>query len=214
MACSRPAQLRKLGVSFDGCRSGRWRAADAQPLGSNHKVHIFEGYHMNKSELVNWLQEEYQQWERLLEQVGLTHMDQPGVNSQWSFKDLVAHLTPDNRRLVANLQAIQRHEPEPPPPWPAHLQTDDEINAWIYETNRERSVHQVLDESHQVFQHLLTLVKELPEDVKIDTVHQGERVYYLVRLDDQRIQPGYFFDHFHDDHEQDVRAWLARIEKR
>lgn len=169
---------------------------------------------MNKSELVNWLQEEHQQWERLLEQVGLTDMDQPGVNSQWSFKDLVAHLTPDNRRLVANLQAIQRHEPEPPPPWPAHLQTDDEINAWIYETNRERSVHQVLDESHQVFQQLLTLVKELPEDVKIDTVHQEDRMRYLVHLDDQRIQPGYFFDHFHADHEQDVRAWLARIEKR
>ena len=32
-ACSRPAQLPKLGISFDGWRSGRWRAADAQPLG-------------------------------------------------------------------------------------------------------------------------------------------------------------------------------------
>ncbi len=168
---------------------------------------------MNKSELVDWLQEEVQQWERLLEQVGLPHMDRPGVNSQWTFKDLVAHLVPDNRRLVANLQAIQRHEPEPPPPWPAHLHTDDEINAWIYETNRERSVRQVLDESHQVFQELLALVKELPEDVKIETVHQGERVQYLVHLNDQRIQPGYFFDHFHDDHEQDVRVWVARIKK-
>jgi hypothetical protein len=70
-----------------------------------------------------------------------------------------------------------------------------------------------LDESHQAFLHLLTLVEELPEDVEIDTVHRGERVYYLVHLDDQRVQPGYFFDHFHDDHEQDVRAWLTRIGK-
>ena len=31
--CSRPAQLPKLGISFDGWRSGRWRAADARPLG-------------------------------------------------------------------------------------------------------------------------------------------------------------------------------------
>jgi GNAT superfamily N-acetyltransferase len=29
-ACSRPAQLRKLSISFDGCRSRWWRAADAE----------------------------------------------------------------------------------------------------------------------------------------------------------------------------------------
>jgi hypothetical protein len=33
MACSRPAQLRKLSVIFDRWRAGRWPAADAKPLG-------------------------------------------------------------------------------------------------------------------------------------------------------------------------------------
>ena len=33
-ACSRPAQLPKLSIRFDGWRSGRWRAADARPLGA------------------------------------------------------------------------------------------------------------------------------------------------------------------------------------
>lgn len=168
---------------------------------------------MNKSELLNWLQAEHRQWEALLERINLTHMDQVGLNSQWSFKDLIAHLTPDGLRCIANLKAIQRNEPEPPPPWPVHLQNDDEINAWIYQTNHERPVRQILNESHQMFQDLFTVVNELPEDVKIDTVPQGERVYYFVCLGDQRVQPGYFFDHFHDDHEQDVRAWLTRIEK-
>jgi hypothetical protein len=84
---------------------------------------------MKKSELLQWLQEEYQQWEGLLEQIGEAHMDQGGVNGQWSFKDLVAHLTGWQPRLISSIQAAQRSEPEPPPPWPAHLQTDDEINA-------------------------------------------------------------------------------------
>ncbi|MFN8383409.1 MAG: ClbS/DfsB family four-helix bundle protein [Anaerolineales bacterium] len=168
---------------------------------------------MNKAELLIWLQEEHQQWEALLERIDPAQMDQIGVNSQWSFKDLIAHLIPDGLRCIASLQAIQRNEPAPPPPWPVYLQTDDEINAWIYETTHERSAHQVLDESHQMFQQLFNMVKELPEDVKIDTVNQGERMHYLVRLGDQHVQPGYFFDHFHDDHEQDVRAWLTRIEK-
>ncbi len=163
---------------------------------------------MKKSELLNWLQEEYKQWEALLDQIGTARMDQPGVNGDWSIKDMVAHLFYGwQPRLIARLQAAQRGEPEPPPPWPAHLQTDDEINAWIYESNRGRSVREVLDESHQVFQQLLVVIKDLPDDVRI------EPEWHLVWLNGQRFSVGEFFDHFHDDHEPDVRAWLVRVEK-
>lgn len=165
---------------------------------------------MKKSELLNWLQEEYQQWEAFLDQIGPECMEQPGVNGDWSMKDIVAHLTGWQPRLITHLQAAQRGEPEPPPPWPAHLQTEDEINAWIYESNRGRSVDEVLNESHRVFQQFLAVIEGLPEDVRIEQVHQGERVYHLVWLGDERFPAGEFFDHFHDDHEPDVRAWLAR----
>jgi hypothetical protein len=33
-----------------------------------------------------------------------------------------------------------------------------------------------------------------------------------VWLDNKRFPVGEFFDHFLDDHEPDVRAWLARVE--
>ena len=168
---------------------------------------------MKKSELLDWLQEEYQQWEALLDETGPAHMEQPGVNGDWSMKDIVAHLTGWQPRLITRLQAAQLGESEPPPPWPAHLQTDDEINARIYESNRGRSVSEVLDESHQIFQQLLAVIEGLPEDVRIEKVQQGERVYHLVWLNGQRFPAGEFFDHFHDDHEPDIRAWLARVEK-
>ena len=163
---------------------------------------------MKKSELLDWLQEEYQQWEALLDEIGTARMDQPGVNGDWSIKDMVAHLYYGwQPRLIARLQAAQRGEPEPPPPWPAHLQTDDEINAWIYESNRERSVREVLDESHQVFQQLLAVIEGLPDDTRID------EEWHLVWLNGQRFPSGEFFDHFHDDHEPDVRAWFERVKK-
>ena len=73
---------------------------------------------MTKAELLKWLQDEYRQWEALLDQIGPARMDQPGVNGHWSMKDIAAHLTGWQRRVVANLQAAQRGEPEPPPPWP------------------------------------------------------------------------------------------------
>jgi hypothetical protein len=165
---------------------------------------------MKKSELLNWLQEKYQKWEAFLDQIGSTRMDQPGVNGDWSMKDVVAHLTGWNRWLVARFQATSRGEPEPPPPWPAHLQTEDEINAWIYESNRERSVREILDETHQVFQELFAVMESLPDDVRIEFI---EPKFYIVWVGDEYFPAGEFFDHFHDDHEPDVRAWLVEVEK-
>jgi len=160
---------------------------------------------MEKSELLTWLQEEYQQWQALLDQIGPERMEQPGVAAHWSIKDIIAHLTGWNRHLVARLQAAQQGHPQPPPPWPAHLQDEDEINTWIYETNRERPVREILDETHQLFQQLLTVIKSLPDEVQIDHIEQK---FHLVWVGDERFLVGEFFDHFHDDHEPDIRAWL------
>ena len=162
---------------------------------------------MERSELLAGLQAEYQQWEALLNQIGPARMDQPGVTDQWSIKDIVAHLTGWRRRTVARLQAAQRGAPEPPPPWPAHLQTDDEINGWIYETNHGRPVRAVLDDSQQVFQQLLAAIEGLPDEVLIDPVR------HLPWLDGQPFSAGDFFAHFHEAHEPDIRAWLARVEQ-
>lgn len=162
---------------------------------------------MNKSELLNWLQQEYRQWEALLDQIGPARMDQPGVAGHWSIKDIVAHMVDWQPWLTARLQAAQRGEPEPAPPWPANLHTDDEINAWIYQANRDRSVQEVLDHSRRVFQQFLAVVEGLPDDIPI------EPAYHIVQFGDQRFSTSEFFDHFHDDHEADVRAWLARVAK-
>ena len=162
---------------------------------------------MTKSELLNWLQAEYQQFEAFLDQIGPARMDQPGVTGHWSIKDIVAHLTGWQPRLIASLQAAQSGEPEPPPPWLAQLQTEDEINAWIYESNQGRSVREILEESHAVFQQLLAVIEGLPDYVLI------EPEWHLVWLDGKRFPAGEFFDHFHNDHEPDMRAWLRQVEK-
>lgn len=168
---------------------------------------------MNKSELLYWLQEEYEQWEAFFNQIDPVRMDQPGVAGHWSIKDIIAHLVDWQPRLIGRLQAAQRNEPEPPLPWPTHLQTDDEINAWIYEANRGRTVHEVLHKSRQLFQQLLTIIAGLPEDVRIEQLHHQERIYHVVWLNDERFAVSEFFDHFRDDHEPEIRAWLARVEE-
>ena len=162
---------------------------------------------INKTDFLRGLQEEYQNWQALLEKIGTENMDQPGVAGSWSIKDIVAHLTGWRRRTVGRLQAVQRGEPEPPTPWPAHLQTDDEINAWIYKENRGRTVRAVLEDSDQVFQELLTAIEGLPDEVFMDPQHS------LPWLAENAFSPASFFAHFHDEHEPDMRAWLSQLHK-
>jgi hypothetical protein len=160
---------------------------------------------LNKTELLRELQEEYRQWQSLLDQIGPERMEQPGVAGAWSVKDIVAHLTGWRRRTVGRVEAVARGEPEPPPPWPAHPQTDDEINAWMYASNYDRPVHEVLDESHQVFQQLVAAIESLSESTLVDLQHQPW-------MEGQPLRAGTFFAHFHEEHEADLRAWLAQVE--
>jgi hypothetical protein len=162
---------------------------------------------MEKSELLVKLQEENQEWEAFLDKIGSSNMEKPGVNGAWSFKDLVAHLAGWNQWLVMRMQAASRGETQPLPPWPSTIVKEDDVNAWLYETNHQRSLSDVLDASRQVFAQLLTVIANLPEDVHIETV---EPRYYLVWIGGQRFEAGEFFDHFIDDHEPDVRTWMER----
>jgi ribosomal protein L31 len=168
---------------------------------------------MDKSQLLSWLHEEHQRWQTLLDQVGLERMDRPGIHGRWSMKDLTAHLATWNQRLVENMQAAQRAAPEPPPPWPTHLREEDDINTWIYAAHHERAPQEVLAYSEQVFQQLFQVIVDLPLDVQVDVI-QESHPFYLVRVGEKRFLAGEFFDHFHDDHEQDIRLWLAQGENK
>jgi hypothetical protein len=161
---------------------------------------------MTKTRLLADLQREQEQWEALLAQIGESRMDQPGVAGEWSIKDIVAHLNGWRRRTVARLQAAQRGEADPSPPWPAHLQTDDQINAWLYETNRDRSVREVLDDSRQVFEQLVAAIEAFCEAELLDP-------HRFVWWDGEVLSAAALFAHFHEEHEPDMRAWLARQER-
>jgi hypothetical protein len=160
---------------------------------------------MTKAALLADLQREYEQWEALLDQIGEARMDLPGVTGPWSIKDIVAHLTGWRRRTVARLQAARRGEADPAPPWPAQLQTDDEINAWLHATQHGRSVREVLADSRQVFQQLVAAIEAFPEAELLDPRR-------FAWMEGEPLSAAAFFAHFHEEHERDMRAWLARPE--
>jgi hypothetical protein len=165
------------------------------------------GTPLSKTQLLAELNYENASWQALLDDIGEANMTQPEVAGGWSIKDIVAHLTEWRRRTVKRFQATLNHEPDIVPlPWPSELQDDDEINAWIYESNRDRPLADVLNDSREVFQHLIDAIAAFSDDDLQDPHH-------FEWLEGEPLSGRFVFSHFHEEHEPDMRAWLDRVRR-
>ncbi len=147
--------------------------------------------------------------ERVVAEAGEARMEQPGSFGEWTFKDLIAHLTGWRQTTAARLEAGLRGE-EPVFPWPDHLDEEDdldEINRWFYETNRDKPLAAVLRESRETFERVARAIAALPED---DLLEPGRFPW----LGEHALGPAVVrgtLGHYHEEHEPDIRAWLARV---
>ena len=163
------------------------------------------GTTLSKTQLLAELNNENASWQALLDDIGEANMTQPEVAGGWSIKDIVAHLTGWRRRTVRRFQATLNHEPDFTPPWPSELQEVDEINAWIYESNRDRPLADVLSDSREVFQQLVDVIDAFSDDEL-----QDPRIEQLIG---EPLSGKLVFAHFHEEHEPDMRAWLDRVRR-
>ena len=161
---------------------------------------------ISKSQFLAELRDENASWEALLAEIGEASMTQPDVAGGWSIKDIVAHLTGWRRRTVRRFQAALHHESDFTPPWPPELQEDDEINAWIYEANRDRPLADVLSDSREVFQQLLATIDAFSDDELLN-------LQQSFGLEGEPLSGKLLFGHFHEEHEPDMRAWLEKVRK-
>jgi hypothetical protein len=155
-----------------------------------------------KQQLLDQLQQERQQWEGLLAEVGMQRMETPGVAGEWTMKDTIAHMVTWWRREVALLAAVQRDEQ--PPDHPPQSQVPI-INEWIHRTNRDRPLAHVLRDSEDVWRQFAAQLQELPEE----TLFASARFAWM---DGRALGPGSlanFVGHFHEEHEPLIRAWLS-----
>ena len=167
---------------------------------------------ISKKQLLAEMQSEQAVWLALLNEIGEENMTQPEVAGGWSIKDIVAHLTGWRKRTVLRLRAALDPTIDRTPPWPAELGELDEnddvdgINAWIYQTNRDRPLADVLNDSHEVFQQLVEACDALSDE----QLNDSQRFPWL---EGERLTGAFLFGHFHEEHEPDMRAWLARVKQ-
>ena len=113
----------------------------------------------DKAELLANIQAGYEQLEAVLASLSEEQMTIPGVNSTWSVKDNLAHLT-----VWQSYQAARQEGTldgmEPPDPAPG-LETEDEENEYFYQQHKDRPLAEVLADFRVSYQRVLAATQAL-----------------------------------------------------
>jgi|GEM_PF-214819 len=150
--------------------------------------------------VLSQIQAERDLWHELVAAVGEDRMEEPGPMGEWTFKDLAGHLLGWRERTIARIEAGPNSNP--PTPWPAELESDDDINAWIYEQHRNRPLRDVLDDMDRSYDRLADAIRRVPEG---DLTNPGRFGW----LGETRLFEVDFADHLREEHEPSIRTWLA-----
>jgi hypothetical protein len=158
---------------------------------------------MTGARLADILRAERIRWNALLDQVGLDRMDIPGVEGEWSVKQLVAHLTWYEQAVVEGAQqalntgTFSRRRP-------ADIGLD-EMNAQIAQESHARPASDVLAEADEVFEQLLALIAACSDAILNDPQLLGlpDDMPPWMRIANNS------YAHYRE-HEPALRAWLAR----
>jgi hypothetical protein len=161
---------------------------------------------MTGPKLAGILRTERTRWNALLAQVSLDRMDLPGVEGEWSVKQLVAHLTWYEQAIVEGAEqalrtgTITRRRPEG-----VGL---DEMNVRIAHEAHARPAADVLAEAGAVFAHLLELIAAVPQELLNDPQLLGlpeDMVPWMGVANNS-------YAHYRE-HEPALRAWLGKAER-
>jgi uncharacterized damage-inducible protein DinB len=120
---------------------------------------------MNKTEFTERNRRSRDAWQAALTRFNAGNMEQPLPDSDWTVKDLVAHVTWYEQEMLDLLQQRRFAGSEL---WGL---PNDERNAVIYAANRDRPVEDVLSQAREVSSALFTLLEQLSEDDLINPAH-------------------------------------------
>jgi uncharacterized protein (TIGR03083 family) len=130
---------------------------------TNETNNVTSSLPKDKAELTNRIQREWSALLRAVENLTYEQMTRPGPGG-WSTKDNLAHLSAWERFLLRNqFQGYSPHEA---------LQVDqatlehsgiDELNAILFERNRDRSLPDILADLHETHAQLLAALEQMPD---------------------------------------------------
>ena len=123
---------------------------------------------MTKIKILESIHSEHEALDIMLKQLTETQMTQPGVEKDWSVKDILAHITNWGKRMVQWIEeSLQGKTPERPAPGMTWNDLD-KLNEQTYLANKDRSLDEILAGFHDSYQQSLKVVEALTEEELLD----------------------------------------------
>ena len=159
----------------------------------------------DKTQHIAKLRDEFNRWEALLAGLTEAQITDPKLDATWAIKDVIAHLWSWQLRTIARIEAaVENHEPVFTD-WPKNLDPEvrgqpHQLNAWLYEANRDKPWSQVYGDWKANFRHLIELAEAIPES---DLLAEGRYSW----LDDMSLA---FILQASQEHHTEHYEWLTR----
>jgi hypothetical protein len=153
----------------------------------------------NKAELLNWMHTGYTVFEALLAPLNQEQMTKPGVNGEWSVKDILAHLTSWHRYLLHLIEVTKRGEE--PSDIPSGL-TEEQINERFYQQNKYLPLGEVLENFRSTYRQVDDWVNALSEEDLGKSPWSGSAPL-------SGFVSGNTYEHY-EEHARPIQEWLAR----
>ena len=155
--------------------------------------------------LLERIASEHKQLEQTLDRIPTAQLVEPALADGWSVKDVLAHITWWERRMVQLVQdALQGHKPAPltlsGEEQPASV---DQINVQVFNDNRERPVEELIAERQSSYGQVIALVTALPDATLADPSD-------LEAVLERPLIPliaGDTYEHYRE-HNDTIMAWL------
>jgi|GraSoiStandDraft_54_1057290.scaffolds.fasta_scaffold130811_3 hypothetical protein len=163
---------------------------------------------MDKSSLLHEMSNGYTALENILAPLNQAQMTTPGVNGDWSIKDILAHLNAWQDYLVIRLQAATRNEV----PAVGVLSDEDEgntvdrLNADFYEENKARPLDEVLAEFHTTYRQIVEAVQALSDE----DLFEPKRFAWMKGNALWELIPGNTYGHYLE-HIESIQEWLGKV---
>jgi len=163
---------------------------------------------MTKNKLLDLIVSERKKLEDCLAQITAENKTLPGVENDWSVKDVMAHISAWEGKMrlwVEQIAAgVTPDRPPPGEPWPDL----DQLNQRIYDDNRDKPLAAVETEFISSYQETLDLVSSMPEEDLIDPQRNewsgSDPLYFLVG--------GNTFWHY-EEHLASINEWIKNQNK-
>jgi hypothetical protein len=117
----------------------------------------------NRSELLAEFEQEWVNFERICASLSQAEMVAPGVEGEWSIKDILCHISAWEKYLLDRLGMVMTGQP---PNYPSMKSWDDvhRFNAQVYADNKDRPLNSVIIEFRSLYRGVMTVLEALRED--------------------------------------------------